>query len=94
MIINLLKGEVKLVGVRPLSVHKFSMYPEEAQKKRILFKPGLGPPFYADYPNGLEELVASEMKYLNAYEINPFQTDVKYFFKALNNILFKNRRSA
>jgi hypothetical protein len=37
--------------------------------------------------------MASEMKYLDAYEKNPFRTDLKYFFKALYNIVIKNARS-
>ena len=46
MIINLLKGEVKLVGVRPLSKHYFSLYTPEMQELRTKVKPGLLPPFY------------------------------------------------
>jgi hypothetical protein len=37
--------------------------------------------------------MASEMNYLDAYEKHPFTTDVKYFFKAFYNILFKKARS-
>ena len=93
MILNLLKGDIKLVGVRPLSIHYFNLYTEELKRKRIQFKPGLIPPFYADLPKTLEEIMASEMKYLEAYEKHPIQTDFKYFFLALCNILFKNSRS-
>jgi len=93
MIINLIKGEIKIVGVRPLSRHKFNMYPLEAQEKRSFYKPGLIPPFYADLPKGFDELVASEMRYLNSYEKTPIFTDTKYFFKALYNIFFKGARS-
>lgn len=93
-IINLIKGDVKLVGVRPLSVHKFSMYPKSAQKRRTQFKPGIVPPYYADLPKGFNELVNSEMRYIEAYEKNPIQTDIRYFFKAIFNIVFKRKRSA
>lgn len=93
MIINLLKGDVKIVGVRPLSIHKFNMYPKEVQEKRCLYRPGLIPPFYADIPNTFDELLVSEMNYLNSYEKNPIRTDVKYFFKAFYNIVFKGARS-
>ena len=41
MIINFLKGDIKLVGVRPLSLSKYEMYPKEAQEARIEVKPGL-----------------------------------------------------
>ena len=93
MILNLLRGELKLVGVRPLSIHYFNLYSEELQRKRIQFKPGLIPPFYADLPKTLEEIMASEMRYLEQYEKHPFRTDVKYFFLAFYNILFKHSRS-
>ncbi len=93
MIVNLLKGDLKIVGVRPLSKHYFSLYTKELQEKRVKFKPGLVPPFYVDNPKTLEEIMASEMKYLNAYEKHPFMTDIKYFFKAFYNIVFKHYRS-
>ncbi|HAN18988.1 MAG: hypothetical protein A2X13_11665 [Bacteroidetes bacterium GWC2_33_15] len=94
MFINFFKGEMKLFGVRPLSEHYFSLYSKELQEKRIKTKPGLIPPFYVDMPKTLEEIEASEMKYLNAYEKHPLLTDWKYFWKALWNILFKSARSS
>ena len=39
MIINLIKGDMKLVGVRPLSNQYFNLYCDELQKMRIKFKP-------------------------------------------------------
>lgn len=94
MIINLLLGELKIVGVRPLSKHYFGLYTKEMQERRIKYKPGLVPPFYVDYPKTLDEIMASEKKYLDAYDKHPFTTDIKYLFKALTNIAFKKYRSA
>jgi len=94
MIYNLIKGDMKLVGVRPLSEHFFSLYPLEMQILRTNTKPGLVPPFYADMPKTLPEVIESERKYLEAYVKSPFQTDLKYFLLALNNIFFKNARSS
>lgn len=93
MMINLVKGEMKLVGVRPLSEHYFSLYHETLQKKRIQFKPGLIPPYYADLPETLEEIQESEMRYLEAYEKHPWLTDWRYFWQAVFNILFRRKRS-
>lgn len=93
MIINLLKGDLKIVGVRPLSKHYLSLYTPELIEKRLKVKPGLIPPFYADMPKTLDEIMASELKYLNAYEKSPFTTDVKYFIKIFYNIIFKKARS-
>lgn len=93
MFINVFKGNMKIVGVRPLSKHYFSLYSDELKQKRIKFKPGLVPPFYVDNPKTLEEIMDSEMRYLEAYEKSPFFTDIKYFFKAFYNIVFKRARS-
>lgn len=93
MLINLIKGDLKLVGVRPLSKHYFDLYSEDLKQLRIRYKPGLIPPYYADLPNSLQEIMESERRYLEAYARNPFKTDVKYFFRAIRNILLKNARS-
>ena len=94
MFINFFKGEMKLVGVRPLSEHYFSLYTKELQTLRTKTKPGLIPPFYVDMPTTLEEIMASEIKYLKAYKKRPYYTDFIYFFKSLYNILIKNKRSS
>lgn len=93
MFINLFKGDVKIVGVRPLSQHYFSLYTPELQQLRIKHKPGLIPPFYVDNPKTLEEIMESERKYLEQYEKHPFRTDIKYFFLAIYNIVIKHYRS-
>lgn len=93
MLYNLLKLELKLVGVRPLSLHYQSLYPEELLKLRHQFKPGLVPPYYADLPKNFEEILESERRYLESYKKSAFLTDVRYFFKAFTNIVFRNARS-
>ncbi len=93
MIINLLRGDLKLFGVRPISRHYLGLYPKEFQEYRKQFTPGLIPPFYADMPQTLEEIVASEARYLKAYEQSPILTDVRYMWKAFCNIVFKRARS-
>lgn len=94
MIINMVKGELKLVGVRPLSGHYLSLYDPQHRERRLKYKPGLVPPFYLDMPKSLDEIIASEKKYLDAYDKHPFLTDVRYFFGAFYNIIFKKARSA
>lgn len=93
MFINVFKGQMSLVGVRPLSRHYFSLYTEELKEKRMQYKPGLVPPFYVDLPKTLEEIMASEMRYLEAYEKHPLLTDWNYFWKAWYNIFIKRARS-
>ncbi len=93
MIINWMKGDMKLIGIRPLSPHYFSLYSKELQELRTKIKPGLFPPFYADMPETLEEIQDSEMCYLKAYFQSPKATDWKYFWAGFVNIVFKNKRS-
>lgn len=93
MLYNMLRGDMKLVGVRPLSQHYFSLYTKEHQERRINYKPGLIPPFYVDNPKTLEEIMASEIKYMDSFDKHPLRTDFNYFFKAVFNIIFKKYRS-
>ena len=96
MLINVfILRNMKIVGVRPLSPHYFSLYNEVLKQKRILTKPGLIPPYYAQYPTPktLDEIQDNEMNYLEEYEKHPFLTDIKYFFKAMFFIIFKKARS-
>ena len=89
MLLNFIKGEVKLVGVRPLSQQYYNMYEEDIRNRRIKYKPGLLPPFFADLPKTLSEIMDSERNYLDRYEINRFKTDLFYFAKIIFNINFK-----
>lgn len=94
MLFNWLKGDVKLVGVRPLSKTMFDTYPKWLQDKRTLSRPGLIPPFYIDHPKTFDELFASEDKYLTEYLERPVWTDIKYFFLTMRSILTRKTHSA
>ncbi len=93
MVYNLLKGDLKLIGVRPLSSQYLSLYGKEFAEKRKHFKPGLIPPYYADLPETIEEIIESENRYFEAYKKAPFKTDLQYFLKCFSNILIKKARS-
>lgn len=94
MLANLFKGDMKLVGVRPISEHYFSLYSKQLQEQRLRHKPGLLPPFYADMPKTLEQIEASEIKYLTRCEQKgTFATDFVYFWKIVGNILFRRAHS-
>ncbi len=93
MLINLFKGEVKLVGVRPLSPQYLSLYAPDVASRRVKVKPGLVPPYYADLPRSLDEIQQSEINYIEKWEKAPFTTDVTYFFKAMWNIMVRGARS-
>ena len=42
---------------------------------------------------GLHEIQLSEIKYLDAWDKSHFGTDLRYFFKSIYNIIFRNARS-
>ncbi len=94
MFYNWFKGDLQLVGVRPLSRQYLGLYTDELRKLRGRVKPGLVPPFYADMPATLEEIMASEERYIRAYLERPFATQWRYFWKSFYNIFFKKARSA
>ncbi|MCQ2273998.1 MAG: sugar transferase [Bacteroidales bacterium] len=95
MVVNMLKGEMKLVGVRPLSRQFFGLYSKEMQELRIKTKPGLLPPLYyeKEQPETLEEIQESERRYCEAYLQHPLRTDWKYFWGIVSNILLKKKHS-
>ena len=95
MFINVFKRQMKIVGVRPLSRHYFSLYEPEMQALHTSVKPGLLPPFYYDEhtPVTLEDVEASEKRYIEAYHKHRFATDWRYFWGTIGNILFHHKRS-
>lgn len=86
-LINLLRGEMKLVGVRPLGKTFLAQYPEDFRAKRLKQKPGCIPPYVAHIHNSIEEYIDAEKKYISSLEKHPILTDIKYFFWALYNII-------
>ncbi|MBK8489365.1 MAG: sugar transferase [Saprospirales bacterium] len=94
MIWNLVRGDLKIFGVRPVSAHYLSLFPEEFQEYRKKFKPGLIPPVYVEVPNTFDEIWQIEQRYLEAYEQAPLKTDLHYLGKAFYNIFIKRVRSS
>jgi len=69
------------------------LYPEDMQKLRVQFKPGLIPPYYADMPKNFDEIIESERHYLLKRKKRPICTQFEYFYKVLWNILVEGARS-
>ncbi|MGE0568923.1 MAG: sugar transferase [Bacteroidia bacterium] len=94
-LINVCKGEMKLVGVRPISERYFQDIPRDLQRLRKLFKPGCIPPYVALNRKGdVNSVLQAEREYLEEKVRRPYTTDTRYFFKAIFNILFRRKRSA
>ncbi|MCF6224519.1 MAG: sugar transferase [Flavobacteriaceae bacterium] len=94
-LINVLKGDMKLVGIRPVSERYFQDIPKEMQKLRLTQKPGCIPPYVALNRKGnVMSVLQAEKDYLEEKINNPYFTDAKYFFTAIFNIIFRHKRSA
>jgi len=93
-IINVLKGEMKLVGIRPLSWTRFNEVPADLQRERIKLKPGCFPPYVAlNMPDCMSNLEAERI-YINDLKKHPHLTDLIYFIRSIYNILSNRIRSS
>lgn len=92
-LINVLKGEMKLVGIRPLSKRFLEEYPDDIREMRLNHKPGCVPPYVALLKQDVEQYIESEKTYLLEKKQKPFTTDIKYFCIAVYNILTNKIRS-
>ena len=93
-LINVLKGEMGLVGVRPLSLTRFNEFPDEMKARRIKYKPGCFPPYVALLMPNEEDNITAEKIYLDQKEKHPFWTDIKFFWLSVYNIVTNKIRSA
>jgi lipopolysaccharide/colanic/teichoic acid biosynthesis glycosyltransferase len=94
-LINVLKGEMKLVGVRPVSPRYFEDIPKHLQALRVTQKPGCIPPYVAlNRKPSVEGVLKAEEEYLLEKQRNPYFTDTRYFLSAIYNIIVKKKRSA
>jgi len=93
-LINILRGEMNLVGVRPVSQVRFNEFPKDLQKERIKYKPGCIPPYVALLMPDQFENIKAERIYLNDKLYNPVIADLKYFLKSIYNIAFNKIRGS
>jgi lipopolysaccharide/colanic/teichoic acid biosynthesis glycosyltransferase len=92
--INVILGQMKLVGVRPLSQARFNELPEEVQRARINHTPGCFPPYVALCMPDEHQNIEAEVIYMDEKSKHPFTTDIKYFYKSVYNILANKIRSS
>ena len=81
------RGSIKLVGIRAMSQHFFSLYSKEYQELFFQVKPGIISPIFDEKTDSFETIQKIEQEYLEKYLKNPLKTDLEYFFITLNNIL-------
>jgi len=97
-IYNILRGDMAFVGIRPRSEKIWSKYTPEHREDSLRYRPGLFGIAYAnvyvkDQKGTVEGIIEFERSYLREKDESPFWTDVKYFFRILNNIIFRGVRS-
>jgi len=93
-IFNLLKGDLKIVGIRPVGEAYFNQLPEEVKEKRLQFKPGCIPPYVSlNMHSNVEEVLKADEIYMNEYSKNRF-VDFRYFFLAIYCIIVRRKRSS
>ena len=94
---NLLKRDIKLVGIRPMPEIFWGFYPEELKRDALKQRPRFMGVQYAirNYIGGDFDMSISILQnYLKEGEAHPLRTDIKYFFRIFSNIVFRGMRSS
>lgn len=92
-ILNWLRGDVKLVGMRATSPHFLGLYPPSVYERYIRVKPGLVPPIFDEKTAGFQQIVEIEETYLRRYLDAPVRTDIAYFWYTFRDIFIRRVRS-
>lgn len=94
-LINVIKGDMKLIGVRPVSQRYFQDIPTHIQTLRLVQKPGCIPPYVAlNRASSKDSVLNSEEIYLRLSKHRTKRIDTAMAFLAVRNIVFKGKRSA
>jgi len=93
-LLNVMKFELNLVGVRPISKFGFEALPADLQKNRLRYKPGCIPPNVSLGMTGFDGVVEAERIYLKERRKYGRIVNIKYFWKAISNILRRKNESS
>ncbi|MFT5820016.1 MAG: lipopolysaccharide/colanic/teichoic acid biosynthesis glycosyltransferase [Crocinitomix sp.] len=94
-LLNVIKGDMKLLGVRPVSKRYFEDIPAHIQDLRSTQKPGCISPYVAlNKPNAKDDVLFAEEIYLRFSKRKKHGADSSLMYLAVKNILFKGIRSA
>jgi lipopolysaccharide/colanic/teichoic acid biosynthesis glycosyltransferase len=86
-LLDWLRGEIKLVGIRAMSQHFFSLYDDEYKDLYYQVKPGIISPIFDEKTSTFNEIRNIEFEYLQSYLNAPVRTDWKYFWITFSHIL-------
>ncbi|MBD3241166.1 MAG: sugar transferase [Chitinivibrionales bacterium] len=93
-LLNICLGQMKLVGVRPLSIVRFREFPYDLQEQRTRHTPGCVPPYVSlNMPNASDNIEAERL-YLRDLDCKPFTTDFVYLARAAYNVFGRRIRGA
>jgi len=92
-LINLIKGDIKLVGCRPVSSLFLKSYPNEVYNLRLQQKPGIISPAIADNARTVIEVIDSEYNYLLKVSKSPLKTKLAVFIKSIANFFIGKIKS-
>ena len=81
------RGTIKLVGIRAMSQHFFSLYSKEYQELFYQVKPGIISPIFDEETDSFETIQKIEQEYLEKYLKSPIKTDIEYFFITIKHML-------
>jgi len=91
-IYNLLRGDIRLVGIRPVVVQEYLQYPQWIKDFYKMHKPGLFSIHYSESVNSVENHVRIIKDYAKDKETKRF-ADLRWFFKIIYGIVFKGVRT-
>ncbi len=93
-LINVVKGDICLVGVRPISQSGYKALPPDLQVDRIKYKPGCIPPNVSLGITGFSGVIRAERLYLKHKQNHGYLTNFRFFWMAMYNIISKKCFSA
>ncbi|MBI4164094.1 MAG: sugar transferase [Candidatus Aenigmarchaeota archaeon] len=92
---NLARGDMGIVGVRPMGEEMWRRYPEDIKNEALRYRPGLfGFQYAFTEEGGFDKHVENMRRYLEESDKSPYLTDIKYFFCILWNIIIRGVRSS
>lgn len=86
-VINWLRGDIKIVGIRAMSFQYFSLYPQWYKDLYYSVKPGFVSPIFDDNTTSFDDIVEIEGNYLKRFIKNKIKTDISFFFETAFQIL-------
>jgi len=91
---NLTRGDIKLVGIRPMQKVNWQIYPQELMDRALKQKPGFFGVQYAHLNTpSFDDHVAHLVDYLDRWDEDPVRTEREYLVQIVQNILCKGMRS-